>query len=465
MPARYGLPGAPNWRSDFVPLHGSMFTMRNENPVLKFSSQILPRRHVPLLGGASTIGDCFAALRFLTSFHGLVEGDSIANYEKAFAGRIGVRHACSFCSGRVGLYGLLSALGIGTGNEVLLSVPTHIVVANAIRYTGAVPVYVDCDPLSCNMDLREARTRITPRTRAIILQHTFGIPVDLEAALDLAREYGIPVIEDCVHALGARYAGKPVGSFGKAAFFSTEETKTISTTMGGMVVTDDDEIARKMREFQKSCIAPSAWLIYRYILKLALYHILMQPNVHRYGRAIYEGMGNYHPLPRPTCYQELIGERPDKYLQRLGNAQALIGLRQLSRLDDNLKHRAETAARYYNGLAALGFKRPKIPPQAEPAFVRYPVLVEDREAVVRKLAPWLVPGTWFTSVLEEAISPYEAGAYSPGSCPRAEMAAKHMINLPTHPRVSRKDADTIIEQLKTAAYATPEWGRNICQNY
>ncbi len=425
----------------------------------------MPRRHVPLLGGTSNIGDCLAALRFLCSFQGLVKGDSIARYEKSFAARIGVRHACSFSSGRVGLYGLLNALGIGAGDEVLLSVPTHIVVANAVRYTGAAPLYVDCDPLNCNMDLREARSRITPRTKAILLQHTFGIPVDLEAALDLAREFGIPVIEDCVHALGARYAGKPVGSFGKAAFFSTEETKTISTTMGGMVVTDDHEIARKIREFQKSCAAPSAWLAYRYVLKLVLYHFFMHPGVHRYGRAIYEGMGNYHPLPRPTCYQELIGERPDNYQQLLGNAQALIGLRQLSRLDENLRHRAEIAARYCNGLTARGFKTPKIPPQAQPAFVRYPVLVEDRHAVVKKLAPWLVLGTWFTSVLEESISPSEAGGYCPGSCPRAETAIKHMINLPTHPRVSKKDADTIIEKLKAAVYDTPERERNVCQNY
>jgi len=424
--------------------------MRNQNPVLKSSSQVFLRRRVPLLGGTATMGDCFAALSYLFTFCGLVEGDSIGKFENSFADRVGVRHACSFSSGRVGLYGLLKVLEIGDGDEVLLSVPTHIVVANAIRYTGATPLYVDCDPLNFNMDLREARKRITPKTKAIILQHTFGIPVDLEPATDLAREFGIPLIEDCVHALGARYAGKPVGSFGKAAFFSTEETKTISTTMGGMVATDDDEIAEKMREFQKTCASPSPWLAYRYVLKLVLYHLLMQPHVHRYSRPIYEWLGNYHPLPRPTCHKELLGEKPDNYQQRFSNAQAFMGLRQLCRLDDNLSHRAEIAARYHNGLAAQGFKRPKIPPQAEPAFVRYPVLVENRAAAVKKLAPWLVLGTWFTSVLEEAISPHQAGGYCPGSCPRAESAAKHLINLPTHPRVSIEDADTILEKLKNS---------------
>ena len=411
------------------------------------------------------MGDCCAALSHLFTFRGLVKGESIGKFEDYFADRVGVRHACSFSSGRVGLYGLLKILGIGAGDEVLLSVPTHIVVANAIRYTGATPLYVDCDPLNFNMDLREARKRITPKTKVIILQHTFGIPVDMESAMALAREFGIPVIEDCVHALGARYAGKPVGSFGKAAFFSTEETKTISTTMGGIAVTDDDEIAKKLREFRKTCAPPSRWLAYMYVLKLVLYHFLMQPHVHRYSRPIYEWMGNRHPLPRPTCQKELMGEKPDNYLKCFSNAQALMGLRQLYRLDDNLSHRAEIASRYHNGLAVQGFKRPKIPPQAEPAFVRYPVLIEKRAAAVEKLAPWLVMGTWFTSVLEEAISPYHAGGYYPGSCPHAEWAAKHLINLPTHPRVSKKDADTIIEKLKALMSAGPEWEKNICQNY
>lgn len=395
------------------------------------------------------MGDCFAALRHLVTFCGLVEGESIVKYENSFADRVGVRYACNFSSGRLGLYGLLKVLKIGAGDEVLLSVPTHIVVANAILYAGATPQYVDCDPLNFNMDLKEARKRITPKTKAIILQHTFGIPVDMEPAMDLAREFGIPIIEDCVHALGARYAGKPAGSFGKAAFFSTEETKIISTTMGGMVVTDDDEIADKIREFQKTCTQPSPWLVYAYMLKFVLYHFLMQPHVYRYSRAIYERLGNNHPLPRPTRYKELLGERPDNYQQCLSNAQAHMGLRQLCRLDDNLRHRAEIAARYHDGLAAQRLKRPKISPQAEPAFVRYPVLVENRAAAVQKLAPWLVLGTWFSSVLEEAISTHHSGGYCPGSCPRAESAVKHLINLPTHPGVSKKDADTIIEKINT----------------
>jgi perosamine synthetase len=193
-------------------------------------------RLIGMLGGKTSWADFWTALRYLASPRRLVRGPAIEEYEEAFARQIGVRHACSFSAGRVALYGVLKALGIGPGDEVLMQVPTNVVVPNAIRYTGARPIYVDCRLGNYNMDLTVAEQRITPRTRVLVLQHTFGIPADLDAALQLCRGYGLELIEDCVHALGSEYGGRQVGSFGRAAFFSTEETKTISTTMGGMLV-------------------------------------------------------------------------------------------------------------------------------------------------------------------------------------------------------------------------------------
>ncbi len=403
-------------------------------------------RSIALLGGTTNLGDCLVAIRYLFDRSSLVRGTAIGEYEKAFALIAGVRYAFSFSSGRVGLYGLLRILGVGRGDEVLLQVPTHIVVANAIRYAGARPVFVDCSLDNYNMDLEDAEKKITQRSKVLLIQHTFGIPADMEAVLSFAGRHGLVVVEDCAHALGARYDGIMVGSFGKAAFFSTQETKTISTTMGGMVVTDDPVLAIKIREFQKSCPKPSPWLTTRYILKLLLYHFLTQPNVHHYTRAMYEVSGRRYPLPRPSTREELAGQRPRVYEQRLSNAQAALGLRQLGRLESNLSHRRAIANIYHEQLSQLGFALPKPPAKAEPAFVRFPLWVEDRSAVVEFTAPCVVMGTWFTSVLDEALSP-EYGDYAMGSCPQAEAAAENLINLPTHPRVKEGDAKIIVSAI------------------
>ncbi len=376
----------------------------------------------------------------------LVDGPSLTRYEAAFAAAVGAGHGISFATGRVGLYGLLRALGVGPGEDVLLQVPTHIVVANAIRYTGARPLYADCVPGNWNVDLDDAVRRVTPATRVLLLQHTFGIPADMDAVQKFVGEHNLVLIEDCVHALGASWRGRPVGSFGRAAFFSTEETKVISTTMGGMVVTDDDALASAMRRFQETCSRPSAWLTARYMLKLLAYHLLTEPRVHRFARAVYEGLGQRQSLSTPTERSELQGGPRSNYEQRLGNAQAALGLRQLCRLAENVAHRRAVAAAYTQHLAARGYAGPRVPPGGEPVWLRYPVHVTDREAAVRALAPHVVAGTWFTSVLEEAVSP-ASGDYPDGSCPVAENAAVHLINLPTHGRVRLDDAARIAAQL------------------
>src|SRR2546428_10233390 len=303
-------------------------------------------RCLALLGGTTRWSDCVEALRYLLTPAQLVQGATIEEYEQAFAGTVGVKYAISFASGRIGLYGLLRALGVGEGAEVLLSVPTHIVVANAIRYTGARPVYVDCRLEDYNIDLAEAKRRITPRSRVLLLQHTFGVPVEMDSALAFARRHNLVVIEDCVHALGARYDGRQVGTFGHAAFFSTEETKTISTVMGGMAVTNDPDLASSMQTFQASCSLPRMSLSARYLMKFVVYYILTEPHVHRFARFAYERSGHRNPLPVPTTLEERRGQRPRDYERRLSNGQAALGLSQLRSLQTNLRHREFVANAY-----------------------------------------------------------------------------------------------------------------------
>jgi dTDP-4-amino-4,6-dideoxygalactose transaminase len=220
--------------------------------------------------------------------------------------------------------------------------------------------------------------------------------------------------------------------------------------MGGMVVTDDPHLAAQLQAFQATCAWPSVALTTGYVLKLVLSHILGEPHIHRYARAMYNRLGRRHPLPKAVAGDEMRGARPARYEQRLSNAQAALCLRQLRRLDGNLAHRRAVADAYRVLLSERGFRPPEPPPKAGAAYVRYPVWVEDRAAAVRSAAPCALLGTWFTSVLEEARTPAHGG-YAMGSCPRAEAAARHLVNLPTHPRVGAQDVEAIVAALAQAA--------------
>lgn len=420
-------------------------------------------RRLALLGGTASFGDCLAALRSLLDPIHMIEGPQIRKYEEAFARRIGTRFAISFSSARVGLFCLLRTLGIGNGDDVLLQVPTHIVVANAIRFAGARPVFVDCDLDDYNMDAHDARRKLTPATRAIVVQHTFGIPANLGDWIAFAARHGLELVEDCVHALGARYDDKLVGCFGRAAMFSTEETKTISTTMGGMITTDDADIAARLRQFQSACAAPSRSLVARYLLKFMAYYFLTEPHIHRLSRGVYERMGKRNPLPSPTTREEREGVWPPKYEQRLSNAQAALGIRQLAKLDRNLAHRARIAELYRSALVARGVRVPQPAGKAAPAYVRFPIWLSNRNAGLEATASSVVLGTWFTSVLEEAVSP-SCGGYQGGSCPNAESAALHLANLPTHERVSINDVDAFVAALEPVLRASVERACNSLRN-
>lgn len=217
------------------------------------------------------------------------------------------------------------------------------------------------------------------------------------------------------HALGATYDGRQVGSFGDAAFFSTEE-KTVSSGMGGVVVTNDPVLAERMEALQASCARPAAVLAARYLLKVIVFHLITEPSVHRHTRPLYKLLRSRIIAPGATSDQEARGERPARYEQRLSNAQAALALSQLRRLAANLAHREEIANRYTTRLDALGFDVPRPAAKARPAFARYPACVTDKATVMRAVVPYAVLGQWLSEPVDGAIPP-GGEDYQPGSCP------------------------------------------------
>jgi perosamine synthetase len=174
-------------------------------------------------------------------------GPKLPEFEKAFAAYIDVPHAVALSSGTGGLHLGLQTLGIVEGDEVILPSFTFIAAANAVLYQRATPVFADIDPLTLNLTAASIEKVITPKSRAIILVHTFGHPADLDPILDVARKHHLRVVEDACEAIGAEYNGRKIGSFGDLAVFSFYPNKPITTGEGGMVVTSDPSIARQMR--------------------------------------------------------------------------------------------------------------------------------------------------------------------------------------------------------------------------
>lgn len=174
-------------------------------------------------------------------------GTYLERFEQGFADYCGVKHGIAVTSGTTALHLAVDALGIGPGDEVLVSASTNIATALGVIHNGAVPVPVDSEVETWNLDLRLIEQLLSPRTKAIIPVHLFGHPVDMDALMPLAKKHGLYVIEDCAESHGATVRGKMTGSFGDMACFSFYANKVITTGEGGMVVTDDDQLAERLR--------------------------------------------------------------------------------------------------------------------------------------------------------------------------------------------------------------------------
>jgi perosamine synthetase len=174
-------------------------------------------------------------------------GPVTEQFEAAVAEYVSLPHAVAVSSGTAGLHLCIRALGIGEGDEVIVPSFTFIAAANAIRYERATPVFVDIDPGTLNIDPQKIEEAVTPRTRAILAVHTFGVPAEMTAILDIAQRHGLLVIEDACEAIGAEYRGCRVGSMGSAGVFAFYPNKQITTGEGGVVVTRDEGLARRIR--------------------------------------------------------------------------------------------------------------------------------------------------------------------------------------------------------------------------
>ena len=401
-----------------------------------------PRRRHNIFAGTNTNGEWRQMARAWLAGGPYDSADIIDEYERQFATRCGAAHGISFGAGRMALYAILQALDIGPDDEVIIPAFTCVVVPNAILYSGARPVYVDIEPRSFNVDVSKVEAAITPRTKALYAQHTFGVPCDVDALREIGSRHGLPVIEDAAHALGAVYKGEPAGSLTEVAFFSTDHSKVINTHLGGMAVTSDDALAVRLRRVQADAAFLDRKTTRRLILSFLLEYLCFAP------RALWVGRSVHAVLERLGILflfgDELQTTKPTKYPYpcRLSSAQAQLGVSQLGTLQHNLAHRRRIATWLEE---TVGWYGPRAGGINESTWLRYSFLVEDRakfEAAFRKT---LDLGIWFTSVVAGRTTSLEAVDYEPGSCPVAEYVVRHVVNFPTHNQIRE---DTLRKALR-----------------
>lgn len=184
-------------------------------------------------------------------------GKYITEFEQGFAEFCGTDYAISCANGTVALHLPLLAYGVGHGDEIIIPTFTYIATANAVKYCGATPVLVDCEDESWNIDPKKIEEKITPNTKGIIVVHLYGHPVNMASIMEIARKYNLFVIEDAAEAHGAEYNGQVVGSIGDVGTFSFFGNKVISTGEGGMITTNDKELAQRMKHLRGQAMDPS----------------------------------------------------------------------------------------------------------------------------------------------------------------------------------------------------------------
>ncbi|MGI9387565.1 MAG: DegT/DnrJ/EryC1/StrS family aminotransferase [Methyloligellaceae bacterium] len=354
----------------------------------------------------------------------------------------------TYIRGRVGLYAFLKALGVGRGDEVVLQAYTCFSFPEAILATGARAVYVDVASGGINMDTGLLGQQLTSRTRAIIAQHTFGIPAKMDQIMEVADEHGVPVIEDCAHSFWSEYDGKRVGHIGAATAYSFEWTKPLPLGIGGALVVRDDGLRRKIRSAYQQLELPPARRDRKMQLQYLAFSLLYKP----------ERFWSVKKLNRFLSRGEQAGMRLDLGPSGLGDYR----LRMLPSVSRRMKRRLpglqpdwdrnrEIIAAYRRGIAGAVSEIP-VPQKARTMYARYPFWIDDKEAMLsRARSVGYELGDWFLSPVSPLTGEnLSLAGYETGMCPNAERACRHVVSLPCNERVSVAACERFMSKLTSS---------------
>ncbi|MBI5459680.1 DegT/DnrJ/EryC1/StrS aminotransferase family protein [Methanobacterium sp.] len=335
----------------------------------------------------------------------IAQGPRVAEFEEAFASYIGTKHAVATSSGTTALHLSLLALGVGNGDEVITTPFSFAATGNCALYVGARPVFVDIDPQTFNLDPNQIEEAITKKTKAILPVHLYGQPAKMDLIKEISQEHGIPVVEDAAQAHGAMFQDEMIGSIGDMACFSFYPTKNMTTSEGGMITTNNTELADMAR--------------------------------------ILRAHGE-----KERYHHSVLG-----YNFRMTDIAAAIGLVQLKKLDGFNQKRIENAEYLTEHLKRISdIEAPFVSPQVKHVFHQYTVRVKDgkRNDVMNFLnQEGIGTGIHYpVPIYKQEL--YQNLGYN-DNCPLTEKAASEVLSLPVHPSLSVEELEKIVISLEAAS--------------
>lgn len=361
---------------------------------------------VPIACPLVTEEDCQRVLDVLTSGR-LSSGEWVERFEAEFASYVGVRYAVATSSGTAALEALLEALGVGPGDEVVVPAFTFAATANAVVHRGARPVFADIDPVTFNVDPQavEDALRTHRRVRGVVVVHLYGLPAAMDALVSLSERYGVWLVEDAAQAHGAAFQGRRVGGFGLAGVFSFYPTKNMTTGEGGMVVTSDPQLARRVR--------------------LLVHQGQLEP--YRY---------------------EVVGHN-----YRMTDLSAALGWGQLQHLEERNAARRRNAVRLTQSLQGLAGIHPPVEPEGYwHVYHQYTVRAEHRDGLAQHLRGRGVETRVYYPQPLPHTEPYRRLGYPQGLWPRAEATSREVLSLPVHPGLKEAQLERVAEAVREFAF-------------